>query len=104
MSNLLVLAASGAGGGDLAMIGVLLVIMIGFYVVMFRKQNKEQKAHGAMVGSLEAGDSIVTTSGFYGVIIGKDDEHGFVTVEFGGNKNCRINMKKEAIAEVEKTN
>ena len=95
--------AAASGGGDLAMIGVLLVVMVGFYVILFRKQNKEQKAHDAMVESIEPGDSIVTTSGFFGVVIGKNDEHGFVTVEFGGNKNCRINMKKEAIAEVEKS-
>ena len=43
---------------------------------------------------------IVTTGGFYGVIIDITDED--VIVEFGNNKNCRIPMKKAAIAEVEK--
>ena len=41
-----------------------------------------------------------TTSGFYGVIIDMTEED--VIVEFGNNKNCRIPMRKQAIAEVEK--
>ena len=53
-----------------------------------------------MLNDMEVGDEIVTTGGFYGVIIDITDED--VIVEFGNNKNCRIPMKKAAIAEVEK--
>ena len=49
---------------------------------------------------MAVGDAIVTTSGFYGIIIDLTDED--VIVEFGNNKNCRIPMKKDAIAQVEK--
>ena len=48
----------------------------------------------------EGTGSIVTTGGFYGVIIDMTEED--VIVEFGNNKNCRIPMRKQAIAEVEK--
>ena len=50
----------------------------------------------------EVGDSVVTTGGFYGVILDITDDD--VIVEFGNNKNCRIPMRKSAIAEVEKAN
>ena len=53
-----------------------------------------------MLNDMEVGDAIVTTGGFYGVIIDITDED--VIVELGKNKNCRIPMKKAAIAEVEK--
>jgi preprotein translocase subunit YajC len=46
------------------------------------------------------GDVVVTTSGFYGVLI--DITEDDVIVEFGSNKNCRIPMRKSAIAQVEK--
>ena len=49
---------------------------------------------------MNVGDSVVTTGGFYGVVIDITEED--VIVEFGSNKNCRIPMKKAAIAEVEK--
>ena len=54
----------------------------------------------AMLSSLEVGDAVVTTGGFYGIVIDISDED--VIVEFGNNKNCRIPMRKEAIAQVEK--
>ena len=53
-----------------------------------------------MLNSLEVGDCVVTSSGFYGVVIDMSEEDVFV--EFGNNKNCRIPMRKQAIAEVEK--
>ena len=55
-----------------------------------------------MLSSMEVGDVVVTTSGFYGVLI--DITEDDVIVEFGSNRNCRIPMKKAAIAEVEKSN
>ena len=56
----------------------------------------------AMLSTMEVGDVVVTTSGFYGVLI--DITEDDVIVEFGSNRNCRIPMKKAAIAEVEKNN
>ena len=50
--------------------------------------------------SIEKGDFVLTTSGFYGVVIDITDDD--VIVEFGNNKNCRIPMRKTAITEVEK--
>ena len=69
-------------------------------LVAFRPQKKEQKRLQAMLNDMEVGDSIVTTGGFYGVVIDMTEED--VIVEFGNNKNCRIPMRKQAIAEVEK--
>ena len=70
------------------------------WFLLIRPQKKEQKRIDAMLAEVAVGDSIVTTSGFYGVVIDLTDED--VIVEFGSNKNCRIPMKKSAIAEVEK--
>ena len=53
-----------------------------------------------LMDSIEKGDYVLTTSGFYGVIIDITDDD--VIVEFGNNKNCRISMQKKAIAQVEK--
>lgn len=50
--------------------------------------------------TLAVGDSILTSSGFFGVVIDIMEE--VVIVEFGNNKNCRIPMKKENIVEIDK--
>ena len=91
-------ASSGMG-----MVGAIIwmVVLFGImYFLMLRPQKKEQKRLQAMLNSMEVGDSIVTTSGFYGVIIDMKEED--VIVEFGNNKNCRIPMEKSAISKVEK--
>lgn len=80
---------------------VFLVAMFAFmYFVLIRPQNKQRREQEVMIQNLAKGDSILTTSGFYGVVIDIMEE--IVIVEFGNNKNCRIPMKKEAIVEVEK--
>ena len=97
-----ILASSGASSaaGMGGMILWLVILFAFMYFFMVRPQKKEQKRLQAMLNSMEVGDSIVTTSGFYGVIIDMTEED--VIVEFGNNKNCRIPMRKQAIAEVEK--
>ncbi|MCR5584155.1 MAG: preprotein translocase subunit YajC [Lachnospiraceae bacterium] len=95
---------------DAAAAGTLTLPVILGYVVIFggimyfliiRPQKKQQKQQDELMNSLEIGDSVCTTGGFYGVVIDKVDEN-VIIVEFGSNKNCRIPMKKTAIVEVEK--
>ena len=54
----------------------------------------------ALLASIAVGDSVLTSSGFYGVVIDMTDDT--VIIEFGSNKNCRIPMQKSAIVQVEK--
>ena len=70
------------------------------YFAAIRPQKKEQKKTSAMLSTLEIGDCVLTTSGFYGIVIDITDDT--VIVEFGNNKNCRIPMQKSAIVQVEK--
>jgi preprotein translocase subunit YajC len=92
-----------ATGGSMGMgFWVLYIAVIfGFmYFIAIRPQKKEKKRQQAMLSGIAVGDSILTTSGFYGVII--DMTEDTVIVEFGNNKNCRIPMQKSAVVEVEK--
>lgn len=47
-----------------------------------------------MINEMEVGDTVLTTGGFYGVLIDISDED--VIVEFGSNKNCRIPMAESS--------
>ncbi len=90
-----------AGTGSSAPMFLSLIIMFGFlYFFMIRPQQKETKKKNAMLAQLAIGDTILTTSGFYGVLIDITDDT--VIVEFGSNRNCRIPMQKAAISAVEK--
>lgn len=85
---------------------ITLVIYVGFFGILYwfmmRPQKKEQKRLALMLAEMTVGDTILTTSGFYGVVI--DISEDDVIVEFGNNKNCRIPMQKAAIIQVEKPN
>ena len=101
MYSILAEAASEAGAGS--MIGMILWLVIIFgimYFIMIRPQKKEQKKKELMLNEVATGDTVLTTSGFYGTVI--DIEDDTVIVEFGNNKNCRIPMQKAAIADLEK--
>lgn len=102
MSLVSVLGSSSASGGS-SLITMLLIyaVIIGvFWFLAIRPQKKQQKEHDTLLTTLEVGDSILTTSGFFGVVIDIMDE--VVIVEFGNNKNCRIPMKKDNIVEIDK--
>nr|WP_300839118.1 preprotein translocase subunit YajC [uncultured Acetatifactor sp.] len=92
-----------AGAGGMGLISILLMYAVIFGAMWFflmRPQSKEKKRVSAMLAALEIGDVVLTTSGFYGVVIDMKDD--MVIVEFGSNKNCRIPMEKAAISRVEK--
>ena len=97
--------AAAAGGGSLLMVILFYgVIIFAMWFFLFRPQSKEKKKMAAMLSQLEVGDVVMTTSGFYGVVIDISEEDNTVIVEFGSNKNCRIPMEKQAISRVEKPN
>lgn len=102
--GILLTEADAVAAGNTVGMGLTLVLYAvligGMWFLMMRPQKKEQKRVAAMIAALELGDCVLTTSGFYGIVIDINDDT--VIVEFGNNKNCRIPMDKSAISRVEK--
>ena len=82
-------------------LGIIVVYVVALGALMYffaiKPQKKQQKEQQQLMDSMEIGDYVLTTSGFYGVIL--DITEDDVIVEFGNNKNCRITMQKKAIAD-----
>ena len=99
--NLTLLSASGGGGASMIMMLIYIVVIFGaMYFFAIRPQKKEQKRMASLLSTMEVGDTVVTSSGFYGTVIAVSEED--CIVEFGNNRNCRIPMRKSAIVEIEK--
>ncbi|MBQ1327837.1 MAG: preprotein translocase subunit YajC [Eubacterium sp.] len=101
---LLTNGAAPAGTGSFTLIGMVVYIIIMIVVFSFiskRSQKKQAAQQDELFKSLQPGDNIMTTSGFYGTILDVVDDTTII-VEFGNNKNCRIPMHKKAVAQVEK--
>ena len=81
---------------------ILYIALLGgmLYFMAIRPQKKEKQRQQELLRSVAIGDTVLTSSGFYGVIIDMTDDT--VIVKFGSNKNCRIPMQKAAIVQVEK--
>ena len=95
-----VVAAAGDKGGTLIIVAYVIIFAAMIYFMSYRPQKKEKKRMDEMMSTLAVGDSVLTSSGFYGVVI--DITEDTVIVEFGNNKNCRIPMQKAAIVQIEK--
>ena len=93
-------ATGGGGGGMLFIVGYIVFLLVIMYFLAIRPQKKQQKKQNELLASMEVGDSVCTTSGFYGVVLDITDD--VVIVEFGNNKNCRIPMQKAAFVQIEK--
>ncbi|MBQ9608126.1 MAG: preprotein translocase subunit YajC [Lachnospiraceae bacterium] len=95
-------SSTSAGGMGGVVIIVYLVLFVGLmYFMIVRPQKKQQKQMEDLHNSMEPGDTVMTTGGFYGTLLDIVDDTT-VIVEFGNDRHCRIPMHKNAIAEVEK--
>ena len=95
-----ILATANAALGGVLPIVWLVILFVVMYFTTIKPQQKEEKRKRAMLSEVAIGDTVLTTSGFYGTVLDIADDT--VIIEFGSNKNCRIPMQKAAIAAIEK--
>ena len=61
--------AGGMGATDLLLqFAPILLLVVIFWLLIFRPQQKRMKAHQAMLGAIARGDTIVTTGGIVGKV------------------------------------
>jgi len=84
---------SGEGGGFGAFAPLILMFVI-FYFLLIRPQQKKQKQHRQMLGSIKKGDRVITSGGLYGRITGLSDT--VVTLEI--SEKVRVKVGRGNIA------
>ena len=78
---------SGQGGGFGAMVPLILMFAI-FYFLLIRPQQKKQKQHRQLLGDLKKGDRVITSGGLYGRITGLTDT--VVTLEISEKVRVKV--------------
>jgi len=93
MNTLIILQAQAQGGSSsfLIMMGLMLVVM---YLFMIRPQQKKMKAHKLFIDNIAKGDSIVTTGGIHGKVVGLN-EGSTIVIESEGT---RLKIEKSSIS------
>lgn len=91
--------ATGAPGmGDfLGMILPLLMIMVVFYFLLIRPQQRKAKDHQTMISKVARGDTIITTGGLVGKVNKVVDDKELL-VEIA--ENVKVRVVRAAISDV----
>ena len=89
--------SGGFAEGGLGLMPIILVMII-FYFLLIRPQQKRAKQHKEMLSALKRGDKIVTNGGLTGTIIKAVDDSETVEVEIA--KDVKVNVVRTMIADV----
>ena len=76
----------------------LILILVVFWFLIIRPQQKKQKEHMRMVGSLRKGDRVVTNGGIFGTITKVGDDR--ITLEVTNKVN--IQVERQQVARMDK--
>ena len=86
-------AAEGSPAAGIVQLAPLLLIMLVFYFLLIRPQQKRLKAHKDMVTSMKKGDKIVTAGGIYGTVVDVSDNEVRVEIAEG----TRVRVKRDTV-------
>ncbi len=95
-------SALGGGTSTIAVVVMYAAIFAAAYFFWIRPQKKKEKEMVKMRDSVKAGDSVVTTSGFYGKVVNVYND--CFLIEFGSNKGVRIPVNKADVVGVREPN
>lgn len=89
-------AASGGMAAMLAQFAPFLIIIVLFYFLLIRPQQKRVKQHQAMIGALKRGDTVTLSNGMIGKVTRVEDQEAMVEIAQGVN----VRVVKAMIGEV----
>ena len=91
-------AAGGAPAGGFSLIGMapVLVMVVAFYFLLIRPQNKRAKEQREMLSKIATGDEVATTGGILGKVTDVGEQ--FLTVEIANG--VAVKLQKFQVAQV----
>ncbi len=97
LSNLnLFQAAAAPGGNTLMTVGMFGAVIVIFYFMIIRPQNKKQKAMQKMLSEIKKGDKVITIGGLHGIVASVKE----TSVILKTDDTTRLEFSKSAIATV----
>lgn len=92
-------SGGGVDGGGLSQIGLMVLMMVVFYLVLIRPQQKKQKELDKLLKGLKKGQRVRTSSGIRGEIVDFKTEAGDEVVLLIADK-VKVNILRSSIAGV----
>ena len=73
----------------------LLIILV-FYFLILRPQQKRQKERQRLLDSVKKGDKVITSGGIHGVVEGMEDKTVLVKI----SDNTKVKIEKSAVTTI----
>jgi preprotein translocase subunit YajC len=90
-------SASQGGIGSILQLVVPWILILGiFYLLLWRPQQRAQKAHRARIDSAKKGDTVITGGGLIGKVLRADGDE--VELELG--PNVRVRALKSTLTDI----
>ena len=90
--------SGGLSGGGLGGLMPIVLVMVIFYFLLIRPQQKRAKQHKEMLAAVAKGDKIITNGGLTGTIVRAVEDSETVEVEIA--KDVKVNVVRAMIADV----
>ena len=90
-------AADGAAGGLFQFLPIILVMVI-FYFLLIRPQQKRAKQHREMIAAVRRGDKVITSGGLTGTVTKVTENSETVEVEIA--KDVKVQVVRAMIADI----
>jgi preprotein translocase subunit YajC len=99
--NLLAQCAPQGEGGEgqgspLSGLWMIALIFVIFYFLLIRPQQKKQKQHQKMLEAIKKGDTVVTSGGMYGTVVGVKDN--IVVLKIA--ENVKVEFAKSSVSHI----
>ena len=89
--------SGGLAEGGFGLLPIVFVMVI-FYFLLIRPQQKRAKQHKEMLGAMRRGDKIVTSGGLVGTVIKVTDDSDTVDVEIA--KDVKVQIVRAMVADI----
>jgi preprotein translocase subunit YajC len=88
--------ARGGASDKIQIFGLPIILLVLFYILVIRPQQRRMKQHQAMVQALKRGDTVVLNSGVLGKVSRVDDSEASIEIA----PNTTVKVVKAMITEV----
>ena len=88
---------AGAAGGMMSFLPLILIVVV-FYFILIRPQNKKNKQVAQMRDAIKRGDRVTTIGGFVGKVVRIKDE--VITIEVGSDKT-KLDIMRWGISKID---
>jgi len=98
ISNAYAAGSTGATGGGLQMVLMLVVFGVIFYFMLYRPQAKRTKEHKNLIASMGKNDEILMSSGIVGKVAKISDDNPYIVVQL--DETTKVTIKKDYVTAV----